>query len=156
MQAIVWEADAATGQFTFVSQAAENILGYPVERWVNEPSFWVSLIHPDDRAAAVEACLTATAGRENREFEYRAVAANGREVWLRDIVRIIKDEAGKPARLRGVMFDISKRKNAEEELRASLDELNALQEVSQTILAEENPRTGLEKVLDKCLACYRL
>jgi PAS domain S-box-containing protein len=152
VQAIVWEADAATGQFTFVSQAAENILGYPAERWVNEPSFWVSLIHPDDRAAAVEACLTATAGRENREFEYRAVAANGREVWLRDIVRIIKDEAGKPARLRGVMFDISKRKNAEEELRASLDELNALQEVSQTILAEENPRTGLEKVLDKCLA----
>jgi PAS domain S-box-containing protein len=152
VQAIVWEADAATGQFTFVSQAAENILGYPVERWVNEPSFWVSLIHPDDRAAAVEACLTATAGRENREFEYRAVAANGREVWLRDIVRIIKDEAGKPARLRGVMFDISKRKKAEEELRTSLDELNALQEVSQTILAEENPRTGLEKVLDKCLA----
>jgi len=153
VQAIVWEADAATGQFTFVSQAAENILGYPVERWLDEPSFWVSLIHPNDRAAAVEACLTTTTlGRENREFEYRAVAANGREVWLRNIVRVIKDEAGQPARLRGVMFDISKRKHAEEELRASLDELKALQEVSQTILTEENPRTGLERVLDKCLA----
>jgi PAS domain S-box-containing protein len=151
VQAIVWEADAATGQFTFVSQAAESILGYPVERWVNEPLFWVNLVHPDERAAAVEACLTATAGRENREFEYRAVAANGREVWLRDIVRVIKDEAGRPARLRGVMFDISKRKTAEEELKASLDELKTLQEVSQTILTEENPRTGLERVLDKCL-----
>ena len=29
LDAIVWEADAATGQFAFVSQQAQTILGYP-------------------------------------------------------------------------------------------------------------------------------
>ena len=32
VDAIVWEADAATWQFTFMSQRAEAVLGYPVEQ----------------------------------------------------------------------------------------------------------------------------
>ncbi|MCU1340323.1 MAG: signal transduction histidine kinase, partial [Bryobacterales bacterium] len=45
---IVWEGDARTGEFSFVSEQAERLLGYPVERWLREPDFWVSHIHPDD------------------------------------------------------------------------------------------------------------
>src|ERR1700750_555309 len=37
---IVWEADGETFQFTFVSEQAEQILGYPVEQWLTEPDFW--------------------------------------------------------------------------------------------------------------------
>jgi PAS domain-containing protein len=32
-EAIVWEADAATFQFTFVSPQAERILGYRPDEW---------------------------------------------------------------------------------------------------------------------------
>jgi len=32
IEGIVWEADAATLRFTFVSQWAEQLLGYPVRR----------------------------------------------------------------------------------------------------------------------------
>ena len=47
VQAIVWEADAQTWKFTFVSQAAEAILGYPVSRWLNEDAFLAE--HPSSR-----------------------------------------------------------------------------------------------------------
>ncbi len=51
LDAIVWEADARTLTFSFVSRRAETVLGYPVERWLREPDFWARRIHPDDRDA---------------------------------------------------------------------------------------------------------
>ena len=116
VDAIVWEADAATWQFTFMSQRAEAVLGYPVEQWLKEPDFWVNHLHPDDREQAVASCRAAIAeGREN-DFEYRAVAADGRVVWLRDIVHLVRDAKGQVRQLRGVMVDITKQKQAEEQL----------------------------------------
>jgi PAS domain-containing protein len=50
---ILWQADATTFQFTFVSRQAERLLGYPVERWLNEPDFWVKRLHNEDREWAV-------------------------------------------------------------------------------------------------------
>src|SRR5262245_38918145 len=49
LDAVVLEADAATGRFTFVSPRAEGLLGYPVARWLAEPGFRTSLLHPDNR-----------------------------------------------------------------------------------------------------------
>src|SRR5205823_3247060 len=34
VDAVVWEADAGTGAFSFVSRRAEDLLGYPVEQWL--------------------------------------------------------------------------------------------------------------------------
>jgi PAS domain S-box-containing protein/excisionase family DNA binding protein len=117
IDAIVWEADARTFRFTFVSPQAERVLGYPVDRWLSEPHFWADHIHPDDRGWAIAYCLRCTAAGEDHEFEYRCIAADGRVVWLRDIVRVVRDAAGDPALLRGVMVDITATKQAEVELR---------------------------------------
>ena len=40
---IPWEADAQTWEFSYVGSQAEEMLGYPLERWY-EPGFWVSCI----------------------------------------------------------------------------------------------------------------
>jgi PAS domain S-box-containing protein len=117
LDAIVWEADGATFQFTFVSQRAAGILGYPVERWLTEPDFWISLVHPEDRAHALATCQTAVAAGQDHDFEYRAVAADGRVVWLHDIVRVASDAAGH-CQLRGVMVDVTARKLAEQQQQA--------------------------------------
>ncbi|MCS6865621.1 MAG: PAS domain S-box protein [Gemmataceae bacterium] len=115
---IVWEADAQTFQFTFVSQQAERLLGYPVEQWLHEPDFWVNHLHPEDRQAAIEFCTAATQACQNHDFEYRMVAQDGRVVWLRDIVTLVV-ENGKPVTLRGIMVDVTQHKKAEEALRLS-------------------------------------
>ncbi|MBX9811460.1 MAG: EAL domain-containing protein [Burkholderiales bacterium] len=113
LDAIVWEADAATLAFTFVSRRAEAILGYPVERWLAEPGFWVGLIHPEDREQTLALYREATAQGRDHAFEYRAVAADGRVVWLRDVVHVVCEQ-GRVERLRGVMVDLTARKRAEE------------------------------------------
>jgi PAS domain S-box-containing protein len=112
---IVWEADADTFRFTFVSDKAERLLGYPASMWIDNPLFWTDHIHPEDREWCVDYCRRATGNRQDHEFEYRMVASDGRIVWLRDLVTIVEPETG-PTLLRGIMIDITERRQRDEEL----------------------------------------
>ena len=70
MEAIIWEMDAQTWRFTFVSDGAERILGYPVQEWYENPTFWQDkLLHPDDRDWAVSFCVTATNEARDHAFQ---------------------------------------------------------------------------------------
>lgn len=119
LDAIFWEADVESFELTYVSPRAEVLLGYPMERWLHEPGFWVKILHPEDRERVVESCLRASQEGRDNDFEYRALAADGRVVWLRDMVYVEKDETGRPRLLRGVMLDVTAQKTVEEELRRS-------------------------------------
>ena len=111
---IVWEADAVTFDFTFVSQKAQRLLGYPLEDWLR-PGFWVEHVHPDDQSWAPAYCASCTQRAEPHDFEYRFVACDGRTVWLHDIVTVVT-ENGQPRWLRGLMIDVTLRKTMEQEL----------------------------------------
>jgi PAS domain S-box-containing protein len=107
-QPIVWAGDPETFRFTFVSASAAMVLGYPVARWLTEPTFWTDVVvHPDDCDDAVAYCALATAKRRDHRFEYRARASDGSTVWLHDLVRVVLGPRGIPQQLRGVMFDIT-------------------------------------------------
>ena len=116
LDGIVWEADANTFVFSFASQQAERLLGYPIERWTSEPTFWKDHIHTDDQSWAVNYCIACTKTKTSHEFEYRMIAADGRIVWLRDIVTVVVKN-DQPIKLRGIMVDITERKQAEEATR---------------------------------------
>jgi PAS domain S-box-containing protein len=116
VEGIVWEADAQTFAFSFISEQAERILGYPAEQWLREPTFWKDHLHPEDRDSAVQFCVQATAEKRSHDFEYRMIAADGRAVWLRNLVTMM-GENGRASQLRGVMIDITKRKQNEQTLR---------------------------------------
>jgi PAS domain S-box-containing protein len=116
VEGIVWEANAEPFVFTFVSEQAERVLGYPTKRWLEEPTFWKEHIHPDDRGGVVQFCLHPAAEKRSHDFEYRMIAADGRVVWLRDLVTVVV-ENGRATQLRGVMIDVTKRKQNEEMLR---------------------------------------
>jgi len=134
---IVWELDVRTFQFTFVSRQAERLLGYPVAHWF-EPAFWVDHVHPDDRTWAKDFCLRATGAKRDHDFEYRMVAADGRTVWLRDIVSVVV-EGDEAVRLRGIMVDITDRKRAEEELRAGEERFRQLAETIEDVFWITDP-----------------
>jgi PAS domain S-box-containing protein len=112
---IILECDGRTLQTTFVNNAAERLLGYSQEQWLREPTFWLDHLHTDDRVWAVEAKLQLAANREKGKFEYRMIAADNREVWLRDVLTSIVLEDNSVL-LRGVMVEISDKKRIEQEL----------------------------------------
>jgi PAS domain S-box-containing protein len=122
VEGIVWEADVPSFQFSFISKQAERVLGYPVERWLSEPTFWKDHVHPDDREWALQFCQTATAEKRDHEFEYRMIAADGSVVWLRDLVTVVV-EGDRATRVRGLMVDLTNRKQAEETLRQAQADL---------------------------------
>ena len=112
---IVWECDIKTLKFTFVSKKVEQILGFTSEEWLSDPNFWKDHIYPDDRDWALEYCTKKTNELLNHDFEYRMICKNGAVIWLRDMVNIVY-ENGSPVSLHGIMIDITKSKNIEEDL----------------------------------------
>lgn len=112
---IVWQADLPSLQFIFVSQQAERILGYPIEQWLREPDFWQNHIHPDDREMAVNVCRNLTPEQNHPDFEYRMIAADGRIVWLRDMVNA-RTRRNKSRRIQGIMVDVTTNKLAEQKI----------------------------------------
>lgn len=114
---IVWESDEKTRLATFVSEKAEQILGYPTSRWLSEPRFWEDHLHPDDREKSMAASDAANTRSSPFELEYRMVSADGREVWFEDCVSVVNG-AGRSVRHRGIMLDVTERKRAEVTARA--------------------------------------
>jgi len=113
---IVWQADLPSLKFTFVSQQAERLLGYPARCWLEEPGFWQRHIHPEDKERVLSLYTSVSAAQKHRTFEYRMLAADGRVVWLRDMVSL-GAEPGEIPKLQGIMVEVTVRKQAEEKLR---------------------------------------
>ncbi len=134
---IVWEADAATFRFTFVSAQAERLLGYPVSAWLDDPGFWAAHIHPADRDASVRYCVECTEAGRDHQFDYRMIAADGRIVWLQDRVTVHVVE-GRPVTLRGVMVDITERKHADAALRNSEERFRMLADTAPMMVWASN------------------
>ena len=154
LDAILAEMDLSTGQFTFVSRGAERLLGYPVERWYQDPEMWAMLLHPEDRVSALACCQRETAAGRDHRMEYRMITADGRVVWIHDDVHIGFDAAGQPSHLRCVMFDVTDRYQASEALRVSERWNRALNEHALDIVTVLSPQgvilyesPSLERVL---------
>lgn len=109
---IVWELDVMSWRFTFVSQKAEQVLGYPIAAWLEEDDFWNNHLHPDDRDAAIASCLASMNQGESHVLEYRMVAADGRSLWFRNHMSVEMRD-GVPVRMWGLLTDITEQKALE-------------------------------------------
>jgi PAS domain S-box-containing protein len=122
-QAILWLADAKTGRFHYVSRQAEALLGFPAWRWLEEPSFWAEHVHREDLSRVRAAHRTATRQRSVQECEYRMRAADGRIIWLREVVQVPEDS---DEDLVGVMMDITRFRIAQEAVLQSEEQYRLL------------------------------
>ena len=117
LDAIVWEADARSYEWLFVSEGAAEILGHDPSQWISQPDFWADHLHPDDRRRVVGEFVTAATDGTPFDIEYRMLAEDGSTVWLRDLGHVIRDADGRPYRIRGLMVEVTQTKHLEEQRR---------------------------------------
>jgi signal transduction histidine kinase len=121
-------------------------------------------IHPEDHdrwKVEVEKCEQTG---EPFRLEYRILGRDGRVVWVHDESVQLRDESGKPMFWQGVMFDITERKQAEEQLEQAWQRemeagrrLRALDEMKNTFLeaVSHELRTPLTTILGSALTLER-
>ncbi|MEX0660581.1 MAG: PAS domain-containing protein [Balneolaceae bacterium] len=104
---IVWEADATTLEFNYVSPKSKDILGYNPSQWYKNKNFWKDRIHPEDLNQVLDYFHVQSQKNDNNTIEYRMITAEGNVVWLRDRASVITKN-GEAVKLRGMMLDITK------------------------------------------------
>ena len=116
---IVWESRGRPGDLDhamrFVSDHAQRALGYPLQAWLSTANFWLSIVHPDDRARVMHEAAESFAAGRGGVSQFRWIAQDGRIVWVESHATALTDEAGRPVGMRGVTMDITARKEAEVE-----------------------------------------
>ncbi|XVS66448.1 SpoIIE family protein phosphatase [Actinosynnema sp. CA-299493] len=149
---VLWQADARTRRCTFVSAHAERLLGHPASRWLTEPDFLGSLIHPEDRAEATGARWRDEPGRDVFEVEYRAVTARGDVRRLKEKLHVVRAPDGTPEIVRGAVNDVTARHAESERQRflAVLDrELQRLDDAEE-LMALATRLLGEHLRVDRC------
>src|SRR6202022_790124 len=100
-----------------------NYAGHSLEEQLADP---LRAIHPDDLPGVMEQWLEDMAAGEPSEAEMRMRRADGAYRWFLVRTAPLRDELGHIVRWFGTSTEIEDRKQAEDALRCSLDELRAL------------------------------
>ncbi|HEV8451935.1 MAG TPA: EAL domain-containing protein [Gaiellales bacterium] len=118
LPAITYVDLAGSGDPLYVSPQIDNLMGIPAEEWLDGFNGWERRMHPDDRHAIADYRRTVETG-EPYSASYRMQGLDGRTRWFRDDAAAVRDETGSPRFIQGVIFDVTKQKEAEGALQAS-------------------------------------
>lgn len=103
---VTYQADARTLLTTVVSPAVTPQLGFRVDEFLGDT--WVRHLHDDDRERAVRAVADAIAASGEFTLRYRLWNKQRSEyLWIEDRGLVERDAHGRPARINGVMVDVT-------------------------------------------------
>ena len=103
----------------YISPQIEAMLGFSADEWLGDPGLVLKQLHPDDRERVLAEVFQSRDTGKPLSSEYRLLARDGRIVWVRDEAIVMRDEAGRPCFMQGLLLDISEQKRKEEMLQKS-------------------------------------
>ena len=114
VNAVLLNVNPQTNDFIYVSDGAHELLGYPIEKWL-EPGFWIKHIHPDEHDWVIKTIMQHQQQPGDYTLDYRMLNVHGDYIWVRSIHSIDIDKEGN-AQSHGIMLDITEQKKAEERI----------------------------------------
>ena len=99
----------------YVSPQVEKLLGFPRHAFIDDPLFWMKILHPGDTMLVIEQSRQTSETLEPFNMEYRVLTKDKRVIWLKDEAAVVRDENGKPLYWLGVWTDITSLKQVEDE-----------------------------------------
>jgi two-component system, cell cycle sensor histidine kinase and response regulator CckA len=132
----IWEWEPGTG-WTSYTPGFCRLYGLPP----GTPPFtyeeWLEAVHPDDRDRVIEDLDAALAGERPYDTEYRVLWRDGSIHWIASRGRVLPAEPGRQRRMIGINFDVTRRREAELQLR-QLDRLETVARLAGGVAHETN------------------
>src|ERR1035438_1362229 len=119
LNAVVWTLGVASNSVLFVTRSAMRLLGYPIQHWTNNASFWTDRVHAADREWVTQAYRQSIQRGEANSLEFRAVTADGRVLWIRESAQLLTEAQGRPRYLNGITLDVTERRLLQDQLAQS-------------------------------------
>jgi len=95
----------------------ENITGYSLNELFTNESVWENLLPEEEKTRFYETInRMLTESSLEVEGDYQVARKDGKRVWVKGFLRNVCDEYGKPQYIQALFFDITRRKQMEEEL----------------------------------------
>ena len=123
------------GRYIYVSPSCKNILGYDPEKLIGTNPW--ELVHPEDLENLNKESVKVLKG-ENVLLSYRIRKKSGEYIWFESVNQIIKDDKGNVIHSVSSSRNITKRKQAEEELKEHREHLEELVKERTSELEEKN------------------
>jgi PAS domain S-box-containing protein len=126
----IWDWNLLTGE-AYMSPRWKNMLGYDDSDLVNVASTFFDLIHPDDKAAVNEAIRAQIEEEQPIALDLRLRCKDGRYRWVHSRGKAVRDETNRPIRMLGTTTDISERKQHEDLIAESRDNLARAEQMAR-------------------------
>ncbi len=130
---VFWITTPGKEVMEYVSPGYRTVMGYPPEELYEDAGRWVDHVHAEDRERVRQALPSQVDG--TYEEEYRVVRPDGEIRWFRDRAFPIADDGGKVYRVVGVAQEITRAKEAAEQLRFAERRYRALVEKSGDVVS---------------------
>ena len=118
----VWQLDLIENKRVFDYQVC-HLLGIDPTEFNGTTEEFYQAVHPEDRERLKAALARTIEKNVPYEVEYRAVWPDGSVHHITSRAKLFHDDAGRPVRINGLIWDITEHRLMEEELRKSRDEL---------------------------------
>ncbi len=141
LEAVFWMRDLAERQISYINAAYERIWGRTVASLKERPETWLEAVHPEDREHLRQR-IQRKSVEDFGEDEYRIIRPDGQVRWINTRTFPVRDEHGEIYRVAGISVDITERKQAEEDLKASEDNYRTIFNAVDSGIAVVDLETG--------------
>ncbi len=124
-----WDRDLTT-DVLYWSNCVPLMYGYDAGEMETTYEAFLAAVHPEDRPAVTEAITACIESGKEYEIQHRVVCPDGAIRWLHEQGNVVRDEAGHPTNIIGVVRDITAKKLQRDALRQSEAQFRDLAEGS--------------------------
>jgi PAS domain S-box-containing protein len=123
---VVYRMTIPDGVYSFVSRAAGDLTGYTPEEFYADPGLLRRLVHPDWQDYLRAMWNDLVAGIMPPSYEFQIVDRAGRTRWVNQRNVLVTGDDGRPVAIEGIATDVTRQKEAEQELRMSEERFRRL------------------------------